>query len=473
MTGSSTSKRQGRVYGNRLADTMAAGFYDAAFLLFAVFYLPVFFIKARQADSAKNLIRERLGLLPNSWAQKFQNKKVVWIHAVSVGEVMAIRKFLEHFRIQFPEMQLILTTVTPTGQAIAKKLERDNLFVCYYPFDLSFAVRNFFRTFQPLAVLLVETEIWPNLVMESVRRNVPVGVLNARLSVKSFGRYRCFRFLLGPLFRSLAFVLAQNEGDGLRFSAMGVASAKVAVMGNMKFDNVSFDTVSFETKTEQKARCGFKETDLVLVAGSTHPGEEEKLLKAFLQLRSRYAALKLILAPRHIERSESIKSLVVRSGFRCELLSYLKSGRVFDVLILDQMGLLNKIYAVAVAAFLGGSWIRHGGQNPIEPASMKCPVLHGPYVFNFEKIYQTLDESGGALLVQGEKALEEAMVKLLEDQATRTAMGERAYRAVEQLRGATQKHLKWLQGFMNQALEERTNHVVFDEKLFPASCGRK
>jgi 3-deoxy-D-manno-octulosonic-acid transferase len=473
MAGKNNNHRKGCVYGSWLTDALAAGFFDASFLLFALCYLPVFLMKAKQADSAKRLLRERLGLLPASWGQNCQKKTVVWIHAVSVGEVMAIRKFLEDFQTQFSGVQLVLTTVTPTGQAIAKQLESRNVLVCYYPFDLSFAVKSFFRTFQPKAVFLVETEIWPNLVMESVRRDIPVGILNARLSPKSFGRYKLFRFLLKPLFQSLAFVLAQNEGDGNRFAEMGAASGKVAVMGNMKFDNVSFEPVGEEIRAGLRVQYGFKENDLILVAGSTHPGEEEKLLKVFLELRNRYPSLKLVLAPRHIERSEAIVSLGLRFGLRCVRISQQKNGQDFAVLILDQMGLLKKLYAVAAASFLGGSWIRHGGQNPIEPASLKCPVLHGPHVFNFEKIYQTLDESGGALLVRSEKELQEALSGLLADQAARTAMGDRAYRAVEQLRGATQKHLKWLHGFMNQAMKERTNHVVFDEKLFPAACGRK
>ncbi|MFA6599724.1 MAG: 3-deoxy-D-manno-octulosonic acid transferase [Candidatus Omnitrophota bacterium] len=461
------------VYGSRVADAAARWFFNAVFFLFSLAYLPVFRVKIRQAEDPARLMRERFGKLPENWPARLHGKKTVWIHAVSVGEVMAVRKFVEEFLARFPSHSIVLTTVTGTGQKVAQTLAGDRVLVGYYPFDFSFAVRRFFATIRPQAILLVETEIWPNLVLEGVRRGTPIGIVNARLSPRAFRRYRLLRFLLGPVFKALAFVLAQTEEDAGRFDGMGAARGNIRVLGNMKFDNASFEGVSDGERRALRGQYGFGPQDKIWISGSTHPGEEEKLARVFLALRRRGLALKWVLAPRHVERTPQVRGLLTQAGLSVRLASETDGRAEFDVLILDAMGLLNKMYAVAAAAFLGGSWVRHGGQNPIEPASVGCPVLYGPHVFNFEKIYQTLSESRGGRLVAGEPELEEALQELLGDPASASAMGANACRAVVNLRGATPRHLDWLGTFMNQPSEEMKNHGVCDQKLFPAASGRQ
>jgi 3-deoxy-D-manno-octulosonic-acid transferase len=432
------------VFGSPLLDRCVSLLADAVFGVFALFYSPIFMFKAAQAPSFRSLLKERLGIFPRAWREEFRSRKTVWLHAVSVGEVMAIRKFLLDFLELFPDTYVVLTTVTPTGQKIAKTLERERVRVCYFPFDFSFAVRKFYETFCPALLLLAETEIWPNTLLEGRRRGVRLGVINARLSMKSLKRYYAFGFLLIPFFKALDFVLTQSNEDMFRFRALGVLQEKVLAFGNMKFDNATFEAVETPERNLLKGEYGFAAGDRIWLAGSTHPGEEGELLNVFLRLRAAYPALKMILVPRHIERCGGIRGKVARLGLRAALAGERKPSEAFDVLILDQMGILKKLYAIAEAAFVGGSWVKHGGQNPIEPASLKCPILHGPHVFNFEKIYEGLDGASGAFLVHDAKGLETMLRKFLDRRDFRLETGQRAYDALVHWRGSTQRHLEWL-----------------------------
>ena len=218
--------------------------YNLAFMGFGIFYLPIFLTKLRQAEDPDALWRERRGIFPKEWTEKFAGKKVVWLHAVSVGEVMAIEKFIHEWLASAPEYELLLTTVTPTGQRIAKKFASERVHVCYFPFDLTPVVKRFLDLFKPVCLLLVETEIWPNLLTEAKRRNIPVGVINARLSERSFKRYKIFPWLFKPLWEKLDFVLAQSEEDAVRFRGLGIAGESVRDMGNMKFDQAEWSAES-------------------------------------------------------------------------------------------------------------------------------------------------------------------------------------------------------------------------------------
>lgn len=249
-------------------------FFNTAYFLFALGYSPVFIRKMKQAADASELVNQRLGKFSEDLKSKIQNKKVLWLHAVSVGEVMAVRRFLLDL-LETRSEHIVLTTVTPTGQRMAKELESSRVTVLYFPFDFSFSCRRFFEALKPQALLLAETEVWPNLLIQAKKFHIPVGILNARLSEKSERRYRRFGFLFQELFRSLDFVLAQTEEDAARFSLLGVPAGRLAVLGNMKFDNVSFAARDPQSSELLKQEWGFDGQDSLWVAGSTHPREEE------------------------------------------------------------------------------------------------------------------------------------------------------------------------------------------------------
>jgi 3-deoxy-D-manno-octulosonic-acid transferase len=501
--------------------------YNLAFMVFGVFYFPVFLTKLRQAEEPDVLWKERRGIFPKGWAGKFSGKKIVWLHAVSVGEVMAVEKFIREWLASAPEYELLLTTVTPTGQRIAKKLAGERIHVCYFPFDLTPVVKRFLDLFRPACLLLMETEIWPNLLTEAKRRNIPVGVVNARLSERSFKRYNIFPWLFKPLWEKLDFVLAQSEEDAARFRKLGVAGESVRDMGNMKFDQPSAsdqlkglpmtvpnDPQKFErglgqaewaaesaavpipinrskaeigavqtTILERKEKAwadmaglrqawGYTSGDLVWIAGSTHPGEEEMLMAAFKALREQFPNLKLILAPRHIERSKDLLKQLEKYDFSIISSTERKEGPGPDLQILDQLGILKNLYGIADFVFMGGSLVPHGGQNPIEPARFSKAILHGPHVFNFHKIYHQLDRDGGALRISAPDELSSAAAELLANESKRHEMGQKAFQIVNRLRGASKRQAGWILTFLrSRRSQERITSNGQHEELLPSSSG--
>ncbi|MFH1800340.1 MAG: 3-deoxy-D-manno-octulosonic acid transferase [Candidatus Omnitrophota bacterium] len=474
--------------------------YNLAFAIFGALYFPIFLTKLRQAEDPDVLWKERRGIFPKDWAEKFSGKKIVWLHAVSVGEVMAVEKFIREWLASATGYELLLTTVTPTGQRIAKKLAGERVHVCYFPFDLTQVVKRFLDLFRPVCLLLMETEIWPNLLTEAKRRNIPVGIINARLSERSFKRYKTFPWLFKPLWEKLDFVLAQSEEDAARFRKLGVTKESVRDMGNMKFDQAEWAAESAVDTAGLRQAWGYASEDLVWIAGSTHPGEEEMLTAAFRALRERFPTLKLILAPRHIERSESLLKQLEKYGFsmvlstspilhqkkerlirlapttvhenKIEVGARGKEGPGPDLQILDQLGVLKNLYGIADLVFMGGSLVPHGGQNPIEPAHFSKTILHGPHVFNFHKIYHQLDHEGGALRISAPDELSSAAAEILANESSRHEIGQKAFQIVNRLRGASKRQAGWILTFLrSRRPQERITSNGQHEELLSSLGG--
>ncbi len=420
--------------------------YDLGFLTFGLISLPHFLKRMKQADDRGRLVRERFGIFSDQTRAEFQTNRPVWIHCVSVGEVLAVEKFMELFRSRQPDQKIVLTTVTPTGQKIAKKWEDHHLKVFYFPFDVRFAVSRFFQTFNPRALLLIETEIWPNVIEEAHQRKIPVGIINGRLSERSFRSFQRFKVFFSSVFSRIDFFLLQTEKDRGRWEGLGVNPDRVKVTGNMKLDLFKLNGQWEKDRTVIRQKWGFGATEKILVAGSTHPGEEEMLLKAYRQLRDEGISLRLVLAPRHIERSKKILEQVNKSGFEGHFMSKeeTSSGSVPEVLILDKLGELRRFYAAADVVFVGGSLIRHGGQNPIEPAACRRAIVHGSWIFNFEELYTKLDQEKASVAVKGEKELVSALKRLLSNEKENEMMGTRAFEILKGLQGASERNLNWI-----------------------------
>lgn len=445
--------------------------YSLGFLGFGVFYLPFFLMKLRQASEPKRLLRERFGNLSEEVALTVSENKTVWIHAVSVGEVMAAKEFIRLFAEACPQIKILLTTVTPTGQRIAQGLQSDQIQVAYIPFDFSFAVRKYMKEVSPICLLLMETEIWPNLLTEASKLQIPVGILNARLSPRSLKRYLRFKNILQPVFNKIDFVLSQTEEDAERFKQIGIPASKVQTLGNMKFDNVSMEEeTGFADSLKQ--RFEMNEKMRVFLAGSTHPGEEEMLASVLKSVRNQYKEVKLVIAPRHIERADTIKQKLEEIGFRVQLSSHFLKGVPYDVMLVDELGILKNLYAIADVVFVGGSLVPKGGQNPIEPAALKRAILHGPYTHNFKKVYQMLDDENGAQLVQTPDELSSAVKALLYEEREAESYGRNAFRVVSNLRGASERHVNWILEHLSPELVERETNVEQHEKLFSPAGAR-
>jgi len=419
--------------------------YDLGFLAFGIFSLPHFLKRLEQAEDRKRLVRERLGIFSSDSLSGWDGHRPIWIHCVSVGEAMAAERFIRLLLERKPHQRIVVTTVTPTGQRIARQWEQDRLKVFYFPFDVGFAVRNFFEKIQPAVLLLVETELWPNVITEARRRGVPIGVINGRLSERSFRGFNRFGAIFKPLLRGIDFFLVQTDEDRNRLLALGVNSDKVRVTGNMKLDAFEGNGQWEKDRRTLRPQWGFRQSDWVLIGGSTHEGEEEILLRALRELRREGFSLRLLLAPRHIERTGKIVDLVKKQGLKPALTSTSERDLSFDVLILDRLGELRRLYAAADAVFMGGSLVRHGGQNPIEPAACRRPILHGPWVFNFQDLYRRLDEEGGSVQIADEKELVFVLKRILTNDRERNQLGNRAYETLHQLQGATERNLKWIE----------------------------
>ncbi len=426
-------------------------FFDFVYALAAIVYAPVFFLKSRRAGENPGLLfSERWGKYSQAKLARLAGKRVLWIHAVSVGETMVARRFIESLREARSPYHVVLTTVTPTGQKLARQAEANDLTAIYVPFDFSWCVESFLNFIKPEALVLVETEIWPNLISLSARRHLPIFLINARLSQKSLNGYRRVAVLFKNVFKGLTHVFAQDQADAERFRQLGIAGSKIEAAGNIKFD-----AAAPENKDDAFSRknFGLSETDPVLIAGSTHPGEEQKLLEVFLKLREKHPTLRLILAPRHVERADAIAREAASTRLTLRRWGEINSSLSWDVLLVDQIGVLKNIYAVGNFVFMGGSWIPHGGQNPIEPSIFNLPVLHGPHVFNFKQVYQILDEAGAAFCVQGTEDCFEKLEVFLNHPRQAAEAGRLAGETVGKYRGASLRQARRVMEF----LKERTS----------------
>jgi 3-deoxy-D-manno-octulosonic-acid transferase len=385
----------------------------------------------------------------------------LWIHAASVGEVEAVRPVALALMSEYPNAVVVVTTMTSAGRAAASRRIPGAAASRLAPLDCALSVRSFLAAVRPQIVLIAETELWPNYLIEASRAGAKVAIVNGRISARSMRRYRYVRPLIAEALAHLDMVLAQTSDDADRFRALGAPSANVAVTGNTKFD------LGGEVPMLRSALVQFCAGRPVLVAGSTAPGEERMVLTAYRNLLERFPALALVLAPRHLNRADEIASEIRAAGFMFDRASSMPpdatpgvaSSRVVaslpkrstaSVLLLDTMGELRALYSHATLALVGGSMMPpRGGQNVTEPAAVGVPVMFGPHYENQQQAGDAILEAGGGVLVADAAQIESTCAEWLDDPDARSAAGVNALRAVERLSGgvaATLSHLRTLIG---------------------------
>jgi 3-deoxy-D-manno-octulosonic-acid transferase len=411
----------------------------------ALLSLPWWLLQMLRLGKYRAGFKERLGFVPARL--RTASPGSIWVHAVSVGEVLAVSGLIAELKNAQPDAQILVSTTTATGQRLAR--ERFGEAQCFFmPVDLGFAVRAYLNALQPKMLILVETEFWPNLLHLARKRGTAIATVNARISDRSFPRYHRFHWFFRRVLANIDLFLAQTTADADRLRAIGAPTERVQISGNLKFDIRQPSAA----KIADELRAAIPRSSPVIVCGSTAEGEEEPVLQAFKQLQRQFPSAVMILAPRHPERFDKVANLIAsfdiafvrRSSWAaaCPI-----TGGVF---LLDSVGELASIYTLADIAFVGGSLVPTGGHNILEPAQYGAAIVVGPHTFNFREIV-SIFQNGGALRLVTAEALADVLLELLSNPEQRQRLGQRAKTLFAQHAGATQRTLHALSPLLGKS----------------------
>ena len=418
--------------------------YNALLLIAALFLVPYYYLRGLRYGKSRRGIRERLGRLSEEQLSWLDDQKIIWVHAVSVGETRAASPLLKRLRQKYPDYKILLTNVTETGHAVAKT-HPDVDFCLFFPFDFSWVVRRVLQLVQPQLVVIVETEIWPNFVRQAKLLDIPLVLVNGRLSDRSYPRYRKFRPLLKPLLENFSAFCMQSQMDAERIGQLGADSLRIENTGNLKFDH-ELKEISVERLAELRGNFRLPDNLPVLVAGSTHTGEEKQLTALYQALLEEGRQLLLVLIPRHPQRGREVQAFLNEQGVESRLRSSLdESGSQFvagEVLVVDTLGEVLDFYAVAELVFVGGSLVPVGGHNMLEASLCGKAALFGPYIQNFREISAKLVRAGAGVKVADQRDLLTQTRLLLDDPVRCRAMGQAGRALIAENAGATERTMR-------------------------------
>ncbi|MHC4184332.1 MAG: 3-deoxy-D-manno-octulosonic acid transferase [Planctomycetota bacterium] len=411
---------------------------DCAYLLAAVAISPIVLYRMLRQDRYRTGWAQRFG----SMSRKHPDKKCIWLHAVSVGEVNATKTIIQELKTRFPDFEIVISTTTDTGFARAATLYGADLQVFYFPLDFSWIMRRAFRNIRPVICLLMELEVWPNFISIAQQTNIPVVVINGRITERSFSRYSRIRPIARSIFRKVTLILAQTDEYARRFVGVGAPVENVVVTGSLKYDTAHItDTV--EGADSLAAELNIDKNDKLWVAGGTGPGEEKIVLEVFQDLKQ-HEKLRLAMVPRKPERFDEVAQLITDAGFDFVRYSEIKNTDAprpdkVPVILGDTMGDLRKFYSLATIIFVGRSLVPMGGSDMIEAAALAKTTIFGPHAFNFQQTVDDLLRGQGAILVRDRQELLEAMQKCLTGPnfAGKTAQSGREI--IRKNQGATRK----------------------------------
>jgi 3-deoxy-D-manno-octulosonic-acid transferase len=411
---------------------------------------PFFALKILTTPRYRMGVSQRLGISYKSVFKKVGNEKPLWIHAASVGEVLGSLPIIEGIRQANPELSILLSTMTAPGNDMAKERAPDVNAITFFPLDHPWAVRRTISLVNPRAFLMAETEIWPNFLMELGRRRIPVMLFNGRISTRSLQWYKRFRFFLNSPLTAISAFCMQSNADAQRIIEMGANPERVTVSGNIKFDQAPPEITQGE-KEALLQTLGIHAGQPILIAGSTHRGEEEFMLEVLRSLSPEYPDLVLILAPRHLERVREVEILLKRgkiSWSRKTQLQRKGEGRGPRVILLDTLGELSTFYSIGTLIFVGGSLVRVGGHNILEPLFFKKPVLFGPFMDHFREISDEVLRRGAGFQIREVDQMVIHVKTLLKNPSLRSNMGKCGLEIIWENRGATRKTLETISRFL-------------------------
>lgn len=416
--------------------TLARLLYSMLFYLLVPAVLVRVWLRGRTLPAYRQRLWERFGHWPT------MPEDMLWIHTVSVGETIAARPLVERWLENHPNIPVLITTMTPTGSETVQAQFGDRVYHAYLPWDLPHVQKRLVRTLKPKALVIMETELWPNLIHACSKAKVPVLLANGRLSIKSMRGYRRLRWLTQPMLTKLTGIAAQYAPDAERFHELGVDHSRLEVTGSIKFDLPLTSELHTRIEHYRKQLRGRP----VWVAASTHTGEDEQLLEVHKAVRAQLPEALLILVPRHPDRFDTVADMLDKSRWRYSRRSRVQKPRKTDAVFLaDSLGELMLFYGAAQAAFIGNTLNGGGGHNPIEPAALARPVLMGPSYFNFQSIVDAMVKDHSAIIVEDNQALVQRLVGLLKSQDLRDTFGQRAYLFFQQQQGALKRLESWIE----------------------------
>ena len=420
--------------------------FDSLYLTASLLGSPYLLFKILTSKRYRSGLDQRLGII----SERLSSKPGIWVHGASVGEVITAKSIIERIDEEFPEWETFISATTNTGFSVAKR-NFSNKNVFYFPLDLSWITEKVILKKRPSFILLVELEIWPNFLISAFKKNIPVIVVNGRISNKSVKAYRAIsrvsKDFRNSLINETNIICARTELDAQRFRDLGIPGKQIFVTGTMKYDNIPTH-IDENISKELAERFHISDDDLVLIGGSTHAGEEEILIRVFERLNKTCPNLKLILAPRHVERTREVSRLIEKTGFVPVLKTEVERSRYKwqntnkEIILINTVGDLEMVYSLSNFVFVGKSLVPSGGQNMMEPAGLGKPVIFGPHTFNFKEEADLLLKNSAAKIVKTENELFKTVEFLIRDPDAAKQMGLKAQKVVNEKRGATDRNIE-------------------------------
>lgn len=423
--------------------------YNILFTVLFVLSAPYYFLRMWRRGDWLAGFGQRFGHYDSKFKQAITNRHTLWMHAVSVGEVNICTQLIRALEPRLPNLKIVVSTTTTTGMGELHRKLPHHISCIYYPVDFRGSVRRALRSIRPEAIVLVEAEIWPNFLWRAQAMHIPLFLVNARLSDRSYPRYRLCGFLFRRLFAAFTGVGAQNEADAAKLRALGCRAENIQVVGSLKYDAAKLEERRRLDVVGMLRQLGVPDGAPVLVGGSTHAGEEALLAEQFLRLRARFPDLFLILVPRHFERCREVgrelESRGVKFAYRNDVtVATQHAPNTLQCLLVNTTGELNYFYEQATVIFVGKSLTATGGQNPIEPGALGKAMVFGPNMQNFADVVKGFLAQGGAIQVRDATELEQALADLLADPKRREELGRRALAVVHENLGAVERTVEMI-----------------------------
>ncbi|MFT5206760.1 MAG: 3-deoxy-D-manno-octulosonic-acid transferase [Candidatus Omnitrophota bacterium] len=420
--------------------------YSFFYSIYVIWSLPFFLFNAEK----RNSICERFGFIKKSKIDSLKESNPIWIHAVSVGEVRLALQLIDYIKAEISDMTIIMTVTTISGRQIAQSASAGSMQLFYSPLDFAWVVKKFLISIKPRLLIIMETELWPNLLMQVKSKGVESIIVNGRISNKAWSKYSRIKPLMKRVLRPLSLCLAQSQNDARRFMALGLDASKVKVAGNIKYDTVKpeiNEQVNIALKKFGGSAQG-KDKAKMVVCASTHHDEEEQIVQAWINRSDELGTAKLLIAPRHIHRCGAVSNMLQRYEIKCVLYSQITQGLELNlisdakVLILDEWGLLNQIYGFADIIYIGGSLVAWGGHNLAEAAIWRKPLLHGPHMHNFEDMKEVFLENQASCKVMHSSGFIDEVINLLSNQQRSDTLAKNAEDTVTSNSGAASSCLE-------------------------------